>query len=133
MTKPTLFVLLTLLLACPMANAQDADLCATQNSTPDINACAWQKLDVQEKTLNRAYQVLLKQLASYEPYEPKPGSRKHLVAAQGHWQKYRETDCRGKERIYIPGTIHTWVYLDCMRERTEQRIKELDPMFWQGG
>jgi uncharacterized protein YecT (DUF1311 family) len=35
--------------------------------------------------------------------------------------------------LYIGGTVKTVVYFGCMRERTEQRIKELSAAEWQGG
>lgn len=118
----------------PILFAQTANPCVTQNSTFENNACAQQKVNAQDLILNRAYQTLLLQLASYhEPSEPEPSARRLLIAAQRKWIEFRESDCKAKERIHGGGSIHTVIYLDCIREHTEQRIKDLNPMSWQAG
>lgn len=134
MNKAHLIVTLIFASVCPASFAQSTDPCVTLSNTFENNACAQQKVNAQDLTLNRAYQSLLQQLASYdEPGESEAGSRKRLIAAQRKWIDFRDADCKAKERIYKGGSIHTVIYLDCIREHTEQRIKDLNPMLWQAG
>jgi uncharacterized protein YecT (DUF1311 family) len=56
-----------------------------------------------------------------------------LVTAQRLWVQFRDAGCVAQESVYEGGTVHTAIYLQCIRDHTQQRIKDLDPLKWQGG
>lgn len=114
--------------------AQDADPCATQSNTMEINSCAQKKFDASDHELNQAYQRVLRQLPSDEQTgQSGETTKKLLIAAQRKWMEFRDADCKAQEHLFQGGSIHTAVHLECLREHSEQRIKELNPTSWQGG
>ncbi len=129
--KTPVVILLSLVAATP---AFASDPCETAASTIDINKCAKQQFDQQDKLLNAAYQAALLVVPSTnEPGTSGETPRALLVKAQRRWVEYRDADCKAKYQIFAGGTIRNTIYLGCMRERTEQRIKELATHQWQGG
>jgi uncharacterized protein YecT (DUF1311 family) len=116
------------------ALAQTNDLCETLSNTIEMNACAKQQFDVQDSLLNRAYSRLIAELPATNSQGVSGDSpRKLLVTAQRKWLAFRDADCSAQEKVYQNGSARTVMFLDCLRERTEQRIKELEPAKWQGG
>jgi len=127
-------VVCSVLFASPVALAQSNDPCQTLSSTIENNACAEQEFKAQDSILNGAYNRLLGEL----PAENSPGvggnsPRNLVIVAQRKWVTFRDADCSAHEKIFQNGSVRTVVYLDCLREHTEQRIKELDPRRWRGG
>lgn len=111
-----------------------ADPCETQSNTIEINACAKQQFDEQDKRLNSIYQALLKAIpVANEPGISGESPGALLIKAQRRWIEFRDADCKAKFQLYAGGTIRNAIYLGCMQERTEQRIKELSGTEWQGG
>lgn len=111
-----------------------ADPCQTQSNTIEINACAKLQFDEQDRLLNVAYQALLKAVpAANDPGISGDSPRALLVKAQRRWVDFRDADCKAKYQLYAGGTIKNVIYLGCMRERTQQRIKDLASSQWQGG
>jgi len=111
-----------------------ADPCETQGNTLEVNACAEQQFKAQDKLLNQAYQAALKVVpAQNDPSLDGESPRALLIKAQRRWLEFRDADCKAKYQVFAGGTIRTVVYLSCLRERTEQRIKELAPSEWEGG
>ncbi|AUH51552.1 hypothetical protein CXB49_12340 [Chromobacterium sp. ATCC 53434] len=128
--KTRFAVLLALLAASHAALAED-DPCKDAKNTLETNECMQRQFDGQDKLLNQRYQSLLQKLRDGEEAaagKDKPSTM--LIQAQRKWIAYRDADCDTKYRIYIGGTIRNAVYLGCKIERTEQRIKELDPQNW---
>ena len=119
------------LLACASAPAwsQSPDPCKTQSNTIEINACAKQEFDAQDRSLNIAYQKVLGQIRT----ESTQSTTQKLVAAQRLWVQFRDADCMARESLFEGGTVHTVVYLQCLRDHTVQRIKDLDTQSWHGG
>jgi len=115
--------------------AHAADPCATQNNTLEINACAEAQFDAQDKRLNEAYRTLLNALPdTNDPGISGDSPRRMLIKAQRKWLEFRDADCGAKYQLYAGGTIRNWTQLNCLRERTEQRVKELAEREWlQGG
>lgn len=111
-----------------------ADPCDTQSNTIEINACAKQRFDEQDKVLNATYQALIKAVpAANDPGIAGESPRELLIKAQRRWVEFRDADCKAKFQLFAGGTIRNATYLECMQERTEQRIKELAAAEWQGG
>lgn len=111
-----------------------ADPCETQNNTLEMNACAQQQFKAQDKLLNQAYQAALKVVpAQNDPGIDGESPRAMLIKAQRRWLEFRDADCKAKYQVFAGGTIRNLVYLGCLQERTEQRIKELAPSEWLGG
>jgi len=105
------------------------DACSSPRSTMEINRCAQQEFDTQDRMLNEAYQKVLLQLNT----DTQQSTRQKLIKAQRLWIQFRDADCTAQESVYDGGTVHTSVYLECLRDHTAQRIKDLDPLRWQGG
>ena len=122
-----LFSLCALLCVMP-ACANDVTVdCANASSTLEINHCAKLELDEAERELNQAYQKLVKQLSQPDTETDNYTElRQSLKDAQRAWIKFRELDCDTQFLLYGSGTIRTVAYLGCMRERAEQRTKELN-------
>jgi len=115
-------------------SARAGDPCETEANTIEINQCAMQRFEQQDKLLNAAYQAALQVVPSAnEPGTSGETPRTLLVKAQRRWVEFRDADCKAKYQVFAGGTIRNAIYLGCMRERTEQRIKELAPQEWQGG
>lgn len=102
------------------------DPCETQSNTFEINACAKQQYEELDKHLNNTYGKLLNAIPAENDIDITGESPKSLlIKAQRRWVEFRDADCKAKYQIYNGGTIRNAIYLGCIRERTEQRIKEL--------
>ncbi|MBC3881608.1 DUF1311 domain-containing protein [Undibacterium sp. LX40W] len=110
-----------------LAAEQSADPCKTQANTLEINECGKQELAKKDKELNAAYQQLMKKLAPADKSDDTKYAevKKQLIEAQKNWIKYRDADCSAKYTLYEQGSIRGIVHLSCLREKTEQRTKEL--------
>ena len=118
--KPLTFVLMAL--CATSAHALDCDNAV---STPDLNECAARDQKAAEAKLNTVYQRVLKNIGE-------PAVRTQFVAAQRAWIKYREADCKAVHQKYADGTIRTVMYLGCMQNRAETRVKELEMFEGEG-
>ena len=122
------------LLVLGSAPCRAADPCETQDTTLEINACAQQRFDAQDRLLNRSYRSLLEQLpATQARGVPGESPRALLVKAQRRWIEFRNADCKARAQPHAGGTIYTAVLLGCMQQRTEQRNRELAATEWQDG
>ena len=110
-----------------VAAEQAADPCKTQANTLEINECGKQELAKKDKELNAAYQQLMKKLTPADKSDDTNYAevKKQLMEAQRNWIKYRDADCSAKYTLYQQGSIRGIVHLSCLREKTEQRTKEL--------
>ncbi len=101
--------------------------CKNTVNTQEINQCA--KID-QEKTeakLNATYQQAIKSLSNPDDeYTKYSEIKSSLILAQKAWIKFRKADCNTVYLQNKDGTIRTAMYISCMQERAEQRIKELN-------
>ncbi|MEO9383479.1 lysozyme inhibitor LprI family protein [Chromobacterium phragmitis] len=129
--KPCLLALLALF-ASHAALAED-DPCKEASNTIEINECMQKQFDGKDRLLNDRYRELLQKLRADEARD-KPAAKEKpsamLVQAQRKWIAFRDADCGAKYQIYAGGTIRNAVFLGCKIERTEQRIKELEPKLW---
>jgi uncharacterized protein YecT (DUF1311 family) len=105
-----------------------SDSCDAATAT-EVNRCVQQQFADQDRALNEAYQKILLQLNT----DWQQSTRDGLIKAQRLWIQFRNADCKAQESVYDGGTVHTWVYLRCLRDHTAQRVKDLDPLNWQGG
>ena len=118
-----------LISASGFAAPPPSDSCDSPRSTIEVNRCAQQEFDVQDRLLNESYQKVLWQLNT----DDQQTTREKLIKAQRLWVQFRDADCMAQESVYDGGTVHTAVYLQCLRDHTAQRIKDLSPFKWQGG
>lgn len=110
------------------------DSCENPRNTIEMNACAKQKYEEVDKQLNNTYKKLLSAIrAENDPKFDGESPKSLLIKSQRKWVEFRDADCKAKYQIYIGGTIRDVIYFTCLRERTEQRIKELTDTEWQGG
>lgn len=108
--------------------------CTTQTTTQDITACAQTRFAQQDRALNRVYQTALAVMApENDPVSADPSARQLLIQAQRQWVMFRDADCRAMQQIYAGGSIASAIYLQCLAERSAQRMAELDPAKWQAG
>ena len=119
---PVFLASVALLLSVP-ALALD---CVQAVTTPDINACAAADQKKVEAELNVVYKRVLQnlELANTET-ENDSKLKAALIDAQRAWVKFREADCKALFTRYEGGTIRTVMYLGCMQQHAEQRIKDL--------
>lgn len=123
MIKPLVFFFIAL--SATSATSAHALDCQNAATTPDINACAAREQKQVEVKLNQVYQRVLKTVTA-------PKVRTQFVAAQRAWVKFREADCKAVYEQHADGTIRTVMYLGCMQNRAETRIKELDMFSGEG-
>jgi uncharacterized protein YecT (DUF1311 family) len=103
--------------------------CDSARTTMELNRCSQEEYEARDRLLNQTYQEVLRQLNT-DYQQP---TREKLIKAQRLWVQFRDADCAAQESLYDGGTVHTVVYLQCLRDLTSQRIKDLAPPKWQGG
>jgi uncharacterized protein YecT (DUF1311 family) len=124
MTKQCIYraaLLLSLTGAAGMAAAASTD-CSNATTTGAMEQCAATEQKAVEAKLNTTYQRTLKAFDGQEDAKAK----QMLVEAQRAWIKFREADCKAVYQKWGDGTIRGLMYIGCMQQRAEQRIKELD-------
>ncbi|HEV2681976.1 MAG TPA: lysozyme inhibitor LprI family protein [Rhodanobacter sp.] len=105
-----------------------ADDCKNATSTVQMNECMVQGAKVVDAKLNETYRRVLATLdgADDDAKQSYPASTKAaLIEAQRAWVKYRDADCKAVFNRWKGGTIRTVMEQGCMKDRAEQRIKEL--------
>lgn len=108
-----------------------ADPCVTQANMQEMNTCASQQYEAADARLNEAYSALKAALpAENAPGVAGPSPRMALRDAQRVWITFRDADCAAQTQIYAGGSIETLMHLVCMRQRTEQRTRELQRDQW---
>ena len=122
--RRTLF-LFALATACAPALALD---CKNAMSTPEMNECAAIEQKAVEVKLNQVYRRVIDSLGANKD---SAAAKEKLVLAQRAWVKFREADCDAVYENWAGGTIRTIMYIGCMRQHAEQRIKDLEG--FQGG
>lgn len=113
-------LLLSLLLISTQASALD---CAKPTSMVDKNLCAEQVKDQNEDKLDKVYLGLLDSLSGSEPDSE---IKSVLIQAQKAWKYYRQFTCKGAYMRDKDKETRTLTYLNCVREITELRIKQLE-------
>jgi len=114
----TLCIVITVL--SEFAHAQEP-VCLNDGSGRDTAVCAYAELAKADTQLNDAYQKALDLLGSADRADAKVA----LVAAQRAWVKFRDADCHVQDRIFENGTMRAALVGSCLKDRTEQRTKEL--------
>lgn len=133
MDRPLAALIVALALLPAVARTAGGDPCATQANTIEINACLRQQFEAQDRLLNAAYQKLLRALGETGDGAAKGESpRDLLVAAQRRWIEFRDADCKAMRQLLAGGSGASATQLACLRDRTEQRIRQLDTKSWIG-
>jgi uncharacterized protein YecT (DUF1311 family) len=117
----SILVATALLAAAGTASAQAPD-CKNAMTTLEMNACAAADEKVVEAKLNEVYQRVLKSYGDQEH----AAARSKLIAAQRAWVKFREADCDAVLEKWAGGSIRTQMYIGCMQNHAERRIKDLE-------
>jgi uncharacterized protein YecT (DUF1311 family) len=52
--------------------------------------------------------------------------KQNFVDAQRLWIKFRDSDCKTVYTLWSDGSIKNLMYLSCMRDKAEHRIKDLE-------
>ena len=102
----------SLIVGC--AAAQAADDCVSRSLTQvDMNACAYQAFQKQDRALNALYGELVKQEDAT--------ALKQLQAAQRAWLQFRDLECV-YETPDVDGSIAPLERANCLAELTRERI-----------
>lgn len=112
-----LTALLTLLALTPLAHAAEVD-CKNANTQTDMNICAAQDFKHSDALLNQAYKLKMSQLNADQ--------QKKLKVAQRSWIAFRDSDCDFQSSGVEGGSAQPMVYSMCLKEKTEQRTKEIN-------
>lgn len=112
------------------AQSKQVDPCVTAVTTPEVNQCLGNRLEVRDKALNAAYRALLKRHDSSDPAGLPDGYdyqaiKRQLVDAQRAWISFTENDCSGRFDLYAGGTIRQSVYIGCKIAHTERCTNDL--------
>lgn len=103
--------------------------CEKALTTLDINACGKIELDKIELELNQVYSRVLKKMdeisKDHSNISDKSKLKKSFIDAQRFWVKFRQADCDTTYTFWSDGTIRGSMYLACMTDRANKRIKEL--------
>lgn len=120
-------VLACLALGWSFAAAQDANPCANEENTIEINKCLDRLFKEKDRELNRAYQSLLKDLSPSDSSDTTdyPAVRKGLADAQRAWVIFRDSDCGALYKYWEAGSIRGIKYGYCRIEHTERRTIQL--------
>ena len=100
--------------------------CKKAMTTLDINACAQADFELVEKKLNDTYRRVMKSLSKPDEGLAYAEIKKGLIEAQRAWVVFREKDCDAYYTLHASGTIRTVMYIGCMQNHAEQRIKALE-------
>jgi uncharacterized protein YecT (DUF1311 family) len=100
--------------------------CKKAMTTLDINACAQADFEVVEKKLNDTYRRVMKSLSKPDEGLAYAEIKKGLIEAQRAWVVFRQKDCDAYYTLHASGTIRTVMYIGCMQNHAEQRIKTLE-------
>jgi len=117
--KPTIFLLLVLLLAASSAFGQGAKKapCSDLDTQAEMNICAGKEYKTADATLNRVYQQLVAMLEAEE--------KTQLKEAQTAWIKYRDANCEFVGDQYKGGSIRPMILGLCLADVTRNRTAEL--------
>lgn len=94
-----------------------ADCDKNLNQT-DLNICTAQEYKKEDQKLNKLYQAYSAKLGSAE--------RKQFTAIQKSWVNYKDKDCQYAAQGYKGGSIYPMVLNECLTEKTEDRIDDLE-------
>lgn len=125
MTTPSVILCIVITIFSGIAHAQ-GPICRNDGSGLDSAICAHGEFLKADAQLNKAYQTAIKLL---EGDPDRAAAKVALVAAQREWVKFRDADCQVQDRIFQNGSMRAALVESCLKERTEQRTKELNEIW----
>jgi uncharacterized protein YecT (DUF1311 family) len=84
-----------------------------------MNYCAGVLFLAADRDLDKTFAALLK---AY------PERARDLEAAEDAWAKWRDLECSAERNLYSGGSIAPLVYGECRREKTRERIAQLEQL-----
>lgn len=112
-------IMLASIFLFPVIQASAAD-CNNAQTQGEMNECAVADYKKADKELNSAYQQALKKTSGEQ--------RNLLKSAQKKWIFYRDADCKFQTQNTIDGSVYQMNMGICLKNKTEQRTKELKDM-----
>jgi uncharacterized protein YecT (DUF1311 family) len=106
--------------------------CAVASSTPELLACAQQRLAAADKELAGAVERARKRIATVEMGKTVDRAqwRKELDAAQSAWAAFRKADCEGLlPHEWDSGTGTNLAVTECLAQLTENRAFEINERY----
>ncbi len=115
----TLFLVAALnTLAC---RAAATEVCPSATSTKHMVACLKQLLGERERALENLESRLKDSL---HPTERLPYEQSQLA-----WHSFRLANCTSASSLYADGSMEPIVFLSCMKEMTQDRIRDVQQVF----
>lgn len=117
-TRPSLCIVIALLLAAPAA-AKAADLdCAKADTQAALNICAVKQLQDADNELDRVRKALSKKIDD-------PAAKAALADAEKAWDAYRDAECNFESSGVAGGDTEQMVFAYCQTQRARTRINVL--------
>ena len=91
--------------------------CAKAITQADMNQCAAQELEREDKKINATYKDLRSKLDSEQQNE--------LKNVQLAWIKYKDLTCKFESGGAAGGSMYSMILASCLAEKTRQRNAEL--------
>jgi uncharacterized protein YecT (DUF1311 family) len=110
-------VVLGAALASSNALARERLACNPDGSGPEINACAIERLNSADKSLNSALASLIKRAT--------PEDRSKLQSQNSRWLESRDAECKALLKEDEGHSIWPSEFNDCLSDLTLKRVKEL--------
>ncbi len=91
--------------------------CQSEETQAALNQCAQQSYKAADAQLNQAYRSLKATLSD--------SAARALTTTELAWIAFRDLDCTFISDLYKKGSIEPLIHSECLRERTQTRIVEL--------
>lgn len=101
--------------------AAEEDPCENPQTQAELNECAAHQFREAEEDLAQIYNEIASSLSAE--------TLQSLEAEQNAWFRFRETHCDSLTSPYQEGSIYPLMLYNCLREMTENRIRELRIQF----
>lgn len=97
-----------------------ANPCYNATTQADLNACYAKEFRQADAQLQRVYDNYKRSLS--------PADQRALTASQRLWVQFKEQDCKFVASPHVGGSVYGMIHAQCLLERTENRIVELQNM-----
>lgn len=106
-----------------------------------MNDCSSEEYQKADAKLNVVYKHLLAKLDPKSRSETAKDAQERtylttattkLKASENAWIKYRDLHCDAAAQLYEGGTVKPLMWASCMRDTTEDRIKEIKNAYENG-
>jgi uncharacterized protein YecT (DUF1311 family) len=110
-----------------LSSALSAAPCEPAHSNQCIEARTAGEFDNADAALNQLYRQLIERMSppQPDPYVNFPELKSQFIEAQRQWLKFRDKECEAWYLINQAGTQRNIDHLVCLRDRTADRVHQL--------